>query len=131
MAVSRTPRGRWVEEGLRGLGDGGLDAVRIEPLAEAIGVTKGGFYWHFADRGALLDEVLDAWERANLEDVIEAVERDGGDARTRLRRVFAPALPRTRGRRTGLPGRGGRPRGPAAARTGRPGGQHTVGCAAP
>ena len=61
MAVSRTPRGRWVEEGLRALGDGGLDAVRIEPLAQAIGVTKGGFYWHFADRGALLDEVLDAW----------------------------------------------------------------------
>jgi AcrR family transcriptional regulator len=51
MAVSRTPRGRWVEEGLRALGDGGLDAVRIEPLAQAIGVTKGGFYWHFADRG--------------------------------------------------------------------------------
>jgi AcrR family transcriptional regulator len=49
-----------VEEGLRALGDGGLDAVRIEPLAQALGVTKGGFYWHFADRGALLDEVLDA-----------------------------------------------------------------------
>jgi AcrR family transcriptional regulator len=81
MAVSRTPRGRWVEEGLRALGDGGLDAVRIKPLAQAFRVTKGGFSWHFADRGALLDEVLDAWERANLEDVIEAVERDGGDAR--------------------------------------------------
>jgi AcrR family transcriptional regulator len=52
-----------VEEGLRALGDGGLDAVRVESLAQAIGVTKGGFYWHFADRGALLDEVLDAWER--------------------------------------------------------------------
>ncbi len=37
MAVSRTPRGRWVDEGLRALGDGGLDAVRIEPLAQAIG----------------------------------------------------------------------------------------------
>src|SRR5579859_3809400 len=92
MAVSRTPRGRWVEEGLRALGDGGLDAVRIEPLAQAIGVTKGGFYWHFADREALLNEVLDAWERANLEDVIEAVERGGGDARVRLRRLFGLAF---------------------------------------
>jgi AcrR family transcriptional regulator len=52
MAVSRTPRGRWVEEGLRALGDGGLDAVRIEPLAQALRVTKGGFSWHFADGGA-------------------------------------------------------------------------------
>ena len=92
MAVTRTPRGRWVEEGLRALAAGGPDAVRIEPLAQALGVTKGGFYWHFADRRALLDELLDAWERANLDDVIERVERDGGDARTRLRRLFALAF---------------------------------------
>lgn len=102
MAVSRTPRGRWVEEGLRALGDGGLDAVRIEPLAQALGVTKGGFYWHFADRGALLGEVLDAWEQANLTDVIERVERDGGDAKTRLRRLFTLAFSGTGALQTDL-----------------------------
>ena len=101
--------------GLRALGDGGLDAVRIEPLAQAIGVTKGGFYWHFADRGALLDEVLDAWERANLEDVIEAVERDGGDARARLRRLFALAFAGTGALRTDLAVREWARRDPAVA----------------
>ena len=39
--------------------DGGQGAVRVESLAQALGVTKGGFYWHLADRGALLDEMLD------------------------------------------------------------------------
>ena len=92
MAVARTPRERWVEEGLRVLAAGGPDAVRIEPLAQALGVTKGGFYWHFTDRQALLDELLDSWERANLTDVIERVERDGGDARTRFRRLFELAF---------------------------------------
>ena len=92
MAVTRTPRSRWIEEGLRVLARGGPEAVRIEPLAEALGVTKGGFYWHFADRRALLGELLDAWERANLEDVIDRVERGGGDARARLRRLFALAF---------------------------------------
>ena len=53
----------WIDEGLRALAGGGPDAVRIEPLAQALGVTKGGFYWHFDDRRALLDEMLDAWER--------------------------------------------------------------------
>jgi AcrR family transcriptional regulator len=115
VAVSRTPRGRWVEEGLRALGDGGLDAVRIESLAQAIGVTKGGFYWHFADRGALLDEVLDAWERVNLEDVIEAVERDGGDARARLRRLFGLAFAGTGALRTDLAVREWAWRDPAVA----------------
>jgi AcrR family transcriptional regulator len=86
-APVRTPRDSWVEEGLKVLGAGGPDAVRVEQLAQALGVSKGGFYWHFVDRSALLDEMLDAWERLVIDDVIERVERGGGDARTRLRRL--------------------------------------------
>ena len=91
-APTRTPRTSWVEEGLRVLGVGGPDAVRIENLAEALGVTKGGFYWHFDGRPALLEEMLDTWERVVTDDVIVRVEADGGDARTKLRRLFAIAL---------------------------------------
>ncbi|HEY4094560.1 MAG TPA: TetR/AcrR family transcriptional regulator [Baekduia sp.] len=88
---TRTPRGAWIDAGLRALAAGGPDAVRIEPLAQTLGVTRGGFYWHFADRGALLDEMLDAWEQQSLVTVIERVDGDGGDARTRLRRLFGLA----------------------------------------
>jgi AcrR family transcriptional regulator len=88
MAPARTPRSRWIDEGLRALAEGGPDAVRIEPLAQALGVTKGGFYWHFDDRRALLDEMLDEWERASVDEVIERVETEGGDARDRLRQLF-------------------------------------------
>jgi AcrR family transcriptional regulator len=86
---TRTPRSRWVEEGLRALAAGGPDAVRIEPLAQALGVTRGGFYWHFEDRRALLDEMLDTWERASTDEVLEVVEARGGDARAKLRRAGA------------------------------------------
>jgi AcrR family transcriptional regulator len=89
---TRTPRNSWIEEGLRALGAGGPEAVRIESLAQALGVSKGGFYWHFSDRQALLEEMLDAWERTWVDEVIEAVEADGGDARSRLRRLFALAV---------------------------------------
>src|SRR5450755_4207050 len=88
-APTRTPRSRWIEEGLRALAAGGPDAVRIEPLAQALGVTRGGFYWHFDGRRALLQEMLDTWERASTDDVVERVERKGGDARTKLRRAGA------------------------------------------
>jgi AcrR family transcriptional regulator len=91
MAVTRTPRSSWIEEGLRVLGVGGPDAVRIEKLAQSLGVTKGGFYWHFDDRGALLEEMLDAWERVMIDEVIEHLEGEGGDARAKLRRLFALA----------------------------------------
>ncbi|WP_282796317.1 TetR/AcrR family transcriptional regulator [Streptomyces sp. CC224B] len=91
MATVRTPRGSWIAEGLRALRDGGVEAVRIELLAQALGVTRGGFYWHFSGRQALLEDMLDAWERDVTTALIEKVEAGGGDARTRLRRLFSLA----------------------------------------
>jgi AcrR family transcriptional regulator len=88
-APTRTPRSEWIKEGLRALAVGGPDAVRIEPLAQALGVTRGGFYWHFSDRSALLEEMLDTWERATTEEVTELLERAGGDASAKLRRLLA------------------------------------------
>lgn len=86
-APTRTPRTSWIEEGLRALAAGGPDAVRIDALAQALGVTRGGFYWHFDGRQALLEEILDAWERLSVDEVIERVESEGGDARSKLRRL--------------------------------------------
>src|SRR5260370_37942319 len=92
VAITRTPRSRWIEEGLRTLAAGGPDAVRVEALAQALGVTKGGFYGHFADRNALLGEMLDTWERMSTDEVLERVERRGGDVRARLRLAGAARL---------------------------------------
>ncbi len=74
MAKVQTPRGAWVEAGLKVRADGGPDAVRVEALAATLGVSKGGFYWHFKDRRALLGEMLDSWEKTVAEDVIAQVE---------------------------------------------------------
>ena len=87
-APTRTPRTSWIEEGLRALGVGGPDAVRIEKLAQALGVTKGGFYWHFDDRRALLGEILDAWERMSVDDVIERVDRLKAEDQWRIPVLF-------------------------------------------
>ncbi len=92
--MTRTPRERWVEEGLQALAAGGPDAVRVEVLAKALGVTKGGFYWHFEDRQALLDEILDAWERLSVDVPIEAVDAAGADPRSRLRLLSSLATER-------------------------------------
>ena len=88
-APTRTPRSKWIEQGLRALAAGGPNAVRIEPLAQALGVTRGGFYWHFDDRNALLEEMLDRWEQATTEEVAERLEREGGDVRAKLQRLLA------------------------------------------
>ncbi len=88
-APTRTPPGSWIDAGLRALGAGGPDAVRIDLLARTLGVTRGGFYWHFADRRALLEEMLETWERRSTDEVIERVERAGGDPSARARRAGA------------------------------------------
>jgi AcrR family transcriptional regulator len=93
---TRTPPSKWIEAGLRALAVGGPDAVRVEPLAHELGITKGGFYRHFDDRNALLEGMLDTWERITVDQVIERVEKEGGDARTKLARLFG--LPAVQGR---------------------------------
>lgn len=91
MAKVRTPRDAWVQAGLQALAVGGPDAVRIEALAASLGVSKGGFYWHFKDRRALLEEMLDSWEKAVAEDVIAQVESQPAAPRDKLRQLFALA----------------------------------------
>ncbi len=91
MPATRTLRSGWIDEGLRALGAGGPDAVRIELLAKALGVSKGGFYWHFANRAVFLEALLDTWERRSLYEVIDRIESEGGHAKARLWRLFAMA----------------------------------------
>jgi AcrR family transcriptional regulator len=95
-AATRTPRSQWIDEGLNALAAGGPDAVRIDVLAKTLGVTRGGFYWHFDDRQALLDAMLETWERRSTDEVLERVEREGGDATDKVRRAgmltFSPTL---------------------------------------
>ncbi len=86
-AVTRTPRSSWIDAGLRALAAGGPDAVRVELLAQELGVTRGGFYWYFEGRQAFLDELLATWERRSIDEVLERVENEGGDARDKVVRA--------------------------------------------
>jgi AcrR family transcriptional regulator len=45
----------------------GIESVRVEVLARDLGVSKGSFYWHFRDRGELLDQLLARWENGELD----------------------------------------------------------------
>lgn len=88
MAKARTPRDAWVEAALQALAAAGPEGIRVEVLAARLGVTKGGFYWHFKDRAALLEEMLDSWEQSVVADVIAEVEAGSGEPRTKLQRLF-------------------------------------------
>jgi len=46
--------------------EGGPGAVRVEPLARSLKVSKGSFYWHFKNREELLECLLREWEQEKI-----------------------------------------------------------------
>jgi AcrR family transcriptional regulator len=74
----------WLDAAWEAMAALGAEGVRAEPLAAKLGVTKGSFYWHFADRAALLAALLDDWEARATSAVIAVIDATGPDARFRL-----------------------------------------------
>jgi AcrR family transcriptional regulator len=78
----------WTEAALEALAEQGIDGVRVELLAKRLGITKGSFYWHFADRGALFEAMLEEWRRDTTLDIIVGVERADESCSVRLRKLL-------------------------------------------
>jgi CubicO group peptidase (beta-lactamase class C family)/AcrR family transcriptional regulator len=62
MVTRSRTREDWLRAARLALLRRGPHAVRVEPLARSLGVTKGSFYWHFKDRRELLETLLREWE---------------------------------------------------------------------
>lgn len=92
----RTPRRTWIDAGLALLAEEGPDAVRVEVLAQRLGVTRGGFYRQFTGRADLVDAMLDEWEQRSVDEVRARVESEGGDVPSKVKRAgmltFSPEL---------------------------------------
>jgi AcrR family transcriptional regulator len=68
--ASRINASDWLEAALQQLADGGIDQVRVEPLAARLGITKGAFYKRYANRDDLLAAMLDYWFEESTASVI-------------------------------------------------------------
>jgi AcrR family transcriptional regulator len=78
--MTRLDAEAWIAAAFHALAEGGVEAVRVEPLAKALGITKGSFYWHFADRRALLDATLAAWAQGRIAAIREQAALRGDPA---------------------------------------------------
>jgi len=85
--VSKKNRSDWLRAGLRRLARHGIEGVRVEPLARDLRVTKGSFYWHFANRGDLLAAMVQEWSETATEAVIQQAEAAGAEPHARLERL--------------------------------------------
>ena len=64
----------WLNQGLKTLAESGFTALKTEPLAKAMGVSRGSFYWHFADVEAFHAGILRHWREIAAERIIADVE---------------------------------------------------------
>ena len=74
----------WINTGLMVLAEGGVEAIRIEPMAKRMKMTKGSFYWHFKNRNDLLDAILAEWVELDTNGIIEQVNQIDADPHTKL-----------------------------------------------
>jgi AcrR family transcriptional regulator len=93
----------WVDQGLKALASRGFTALKAEPLAKALRVSRGSFYWHFADIAAFHAAILARWHEVAAEQIIanvEAASKDEDPLALLLRRVFGERLMLERAVRT-------------------------------
>lgn len=85
--------GDWISQGLKALAESGFTALKADPLAKAMGVSRGSFYWHFADLAAFHAAVLKRWREIAAEQIIADVEAASDEPlKMLLRRSFGARL---------------------------------------
>jgi AcrR family transcriptional regulator len=81
----------WIDQGIKALVKSGFTALKAEPLARQMGVSRGSFYWHFKDIGAFHLAILARWREVAAEQIIanvEAASKHESPLPVLLRRTF-------------------------------------------
>lgn len=64
----------WLTAAYDALTGSGVEAVKIMPLAKGLGVSRTSFYWHFKDREALLEAIIQQWEDKNTGNLVSRTQ---------------------------------------------------------
>lgn len=89
----RGSREVWLAAAREAFLDSGIDAVKIQPLANRLGLSRTSFYWFFEDRDAVLQALLDDWDQTNtrrLLDSCDAFAETIAEAALNVIAVFLP-----------------------------------------
>lgn len=96
---SRLTAEDWLNRAESELARNGITAVRVEPLAKKLNVTKGSFYWHFTGRKELLDKIIQRWRNRSTSAIIERLSGASLGPKERLKELFL--LPAKRNQKGG------------------------------
>ncbi|WP_260583535.1 TetR/AcrR family transcriptional regulator [Sphingopyxis sp. PET50] len=81
----------WLDHGLSTLARDGIHAVKAEPMAKALAVSRGSFYWHFRDIADFRTQLLQRWQESMTDRIIAehaAGNESGRSLQQLIRRGF-------------------------------------------
>ncbi len=92
VPTARLTRDDWLDAAFNAVVEGGFDNVRVLTLADSLKVTRGSFYWHFADHASLVSALLARWRDREIE--LDSALQKGvtGNAQADLERLLEAAL---------------------------------------
>ena len=92
--AQRLGRDDWLDAAFDAVVDGGFDQLRVVALAQTLGVTRGSFYWHFADHADLVKVLLARWQQREIADDLRIQAESSDDPQADLLRLLDLALAR-------------------------------------
>jgi AcrR family transcriptional regulator len=92
--AAEPPLGRkdWIEAAIAMLAEDNVEALRVDTLAEKLGVTKGSFYWHFKGREDLLSAVVETWRLRMTSETRALIVDTSGTPWERLEKLIRIAI---------------------------------------
>ena len=90
--TDRLSREAWLDKALDVLASQGPGKITIQHLCDALKVSRGSFYWHFADRAEFLGALLDRWHELYTAGVPGYMELSGGTGREKFQRLVTAVL---------------------------------------
>ncbi|TQV77885.1 TetR/AcrR family transcriptional regulator [Denitrobaculum tricleocarpae] len=72
---TRRSKDDWLDHGLAVLAQSGISAIKAEPLAKSLNVSRGSFYWHFRDIEDFHIALLRRWREVRTDGIIAEVEQ--------------------------------------------------------
>lgn len=61
----------WLDAAYETLLESGVDAVKIQPLAAKLNLSRTSFYWFFGDREQLLEALVSRWREKNTGNILK------------------------------------------------------------
>lgn len=78
----------WIKAAFRALTKGGPSAIKAEAIARDLGVSKGSFYWHFANVPTLKTNMMSHWEKEATQAIISELDGASDEPQDKLKRLI-------------------------------------------